>query len=325
MLRVACVAAVLLWAVSARAGSVFVVDSYHDRYPWVRECHTGLEQALGGNHELRYFALDTKRAPGDRFAPRAEAAMEACREASPDVVVLVDDNAVRLLGQRLSDEGRIVVFMGVNHNPRVYFRGHRIPTNVTGVLERPEVQRTAKLLCEILHPCPKRLAVLFDDGDTSRAIIESSFGGKAQITVSGISLDAKMTGSFARWKRMVLGLADEGYEALVLAGYAALRDEEGLQVPLDTVTEWTAANSPLPVFSFWKFSLGKGKALGGLLIDGEDQGRAAANLVKAYLEQGVLEPVVFPANGTLVFSRSGLKRWNIDLPERIRIRARFVD
>ena len=49
------------------------------------------------------------------------------------------------------------------------------------------------------------------------------------------------------------------------------------------VLAWASAHSPVPLFCFWEFSVGKGRAIGGLVLDGRDQGAKAAELVNAIL------------------------------------------
>lgn len=320
-------AAALFWsfAGAAAAGGVFVVDSYHEGYQWSDECRCGLKETLAGGRDTTIFELDTKRLPPEAFHERVLAAWEAMERARPDVVVLMDDNALRLLGQQASDAGLPVIFLGVNQNPRIYFRNNVVPDNVGGVLERPRLARAVKFLGELLSPSPRRILVMMDDAYTSRAIIDVHMGGRPSMRIADIGVDAFLTSSQERWREKVLGLKDEGYDALVLGGYAALKDDGGGSVPLSRTTSWTAENSPVPVFSFWNFSVGPGRAIGGLLISGLEQGRAAGRLVERYLETGRMPCIEQSGAGAFVFSRSGLDRWGIRLPERIRIRATFMD
>lgn len=319
--------AAMLFALSQPvwAETVFVVDSYHAAYPWSSECRGGLQEELLHGIDVQFFEMDTKRYPDSRFAERAEAAWKACIRAHPDLVVLMDDNALRFLGKRMSDAGFPVVFMGINGNPRRYFSAHSIPYNVSGVLERPLLMRSVKYLGEFLQAPAKRFLVMMDDAYTSDAIIESSLGGRRDRLVSGIEVETFLTGDFGAWKRRVHRVGAGNYDAVILGSYAALEDDDGNQVPLDDVTVWTAANCRVPVFSFWHFSVGKGKAIGGLLISGVEQGKAAARIVNRYLTSGEMPALDIPAKGALVFSEHELARWGITLPVRIRLRSTFID
>ena len=91
----------------------------------------------------------------------------------------------------------------------------------------------------------------------------------------------------------------------------------GNNVPLDEVSQWTSENSPVPVFSFWSYSIGIGKTIGGLTISGEQQGQEAAKLVNDYFSSGELGSIVTPARGRFIFSEHELQRWGIVLPPYI--------
>ena len=87
-----------------------------------------------------------------------------------------------------------------------------------------------------------------------------------------------------------------------------------------TVLEWTSANSPVPVFCFWEFTVGKGMAIGGLVLDGHDQGMQAASLVNTILA-GTLPRKISPRaalRGEYVFSKSELARWQLTVPDKWR-------
>lgn len=315
----------IMTALPACAETVFVVDSYHGSYPWSSECRQGLLEGLMSGVKTQFYELDTKRRSEAEVSWRLEAAWKACNEARPDLVVLMDDNALRHLGPRMSDAGYPIVFMGINGNPRRYFHANSIPYNVSGVLERPLLMRSVKYLGEFIDVMSRRFLVMMDDAYTSEAIIDSSLGGRRELLVSGFEVETFLAGSYEVWKRRVLNLDKARYDAIILGSYAALRDETGRQVPLDDVTQWTARNSSVPVFCFWNFSVGKGKAIGGLLIDGGEQGREAARMVNRYLVEGEMPVLTIPEQGSLVFSRYELARWGLVLPERMKCLTKMVE
>ena len=317
------------WTGRAWAERIFVVDSYHLGYPWSAECRRGLLDGLVHSAEVEFFELDTKRRPEAEYAPRAEAAMEACREYRPDVVVLMDDTALRFLGGRMSGEGYPVVFMGINGNPRHYFPGQSIPINVSGVLERPLLMRSIRFLSKLVasRPGPRvgRFLVMMDDAPTSYVVIESSLGGRRALLISGLEVEVFLTGSFGAWKKRILGLDDGRYDAVVLTSYAALKDEDGRQLSLDEVTYWTSSACPVPVFCFWEFSVGRGKAIGGLLLSGVEQGKAAAEMVNTYLTTAEMPSISIPKEGHLVFSGHELERWGFSVPEPLLHQVKMLD
>ena len=324
-LAVAVVTLCLSTTHAARVWTVFVVDSYHASYPWSRECRQGLLDGLGKDVRPVFFEMDTKRRPASEFPARADAAWDACAELAPDVVVLMDDNAVRYLGERMSAAGLPVVFMGVNNNPRKYFSSQRIPANVSGVLERALVLRFMNALGEILDYAPRRVLLLMDESQTSEAMIETSLGGHREMVVSGIEMAIFQTANFSAWREYAQGITKDNYDAVILGSCGALKDDEGRQVPLDDVSGWSARAVRVPVFGLWDIVVGKGKAIGSLLVNGSDQGRVAAGVVNGYLSSGRMPPIGYTNRASMVFSRYELDRWGIELPDDVLDRASFVD
>jgi len=314
-----------LCALSVRADEVLVIDSYHASYPWTQECRQGLIQQLHPQHRVSYVELDTKRIPKAQFRKAANNAWLRYRDLSPDLVIIMDDNALNLLGERISQDGTPVVFMGINNNPRRYF-SEAIPTNVTGVLERPSLKRSTYMIQRLIRPgLEKKLLLMMDAGPTSYAIIDTSLEGQTRARFGDSILRTYLTSNWEEWQRKIKRLKKEQYDALIIANYAAIKDRNGEQITLDHVSEWTSRHSEIPVFAFWGYSVGPGKALGGLIISGVDQGRNAAQIANEILD-GVRYPKIrSPISGELTYSESELKRWSIALPDDLRQAATMVD
>lgn len=301
---------------------VLWIESYHAGYLWDQEMMKGLESSTKGKIELLRFQMDTKRLHEDVYEERAELASLYYREVKPDIVILSDDNALKYVGPRLSHTGTPVVYMGINENPRNY---HLQKMNITGVLERPLYKRTIKYINEILNVGNDKVLILFDNGTTTQAFKKQVFKKSDTLTVSGVNTDLKVVSSFGKWKKIIKEAESEGYRAIVVGLYQRVFDGEK-HVDSEELLEWTSANSVLPVFAFWRMSVGKGKAVGGMVLCGEEQGRAAGNMVLEILggkPASRIRPVT-PDRGSFVFSRSELSRWKIRLPFKIMKQSFFV-
>ncbi len=294
------------------ANKLVFIHSYHLEYPWVKEYRHGF---LGVVDEISIFEyeMNTKRRPASEFATIGDNAWEFIQQKQPDLVVLADDNALRLLGPRLIEKQLPSVFLGVNGNPRLYFS---LAETMTGVLERPLMRRSVSMLREVV-PNLKRVKVMMDNGVTSYAILETSFGNKMKQVISGIQVDTVLLATFELWKQNVALTQKEGYDAIIVANYAAMTNYQGKHVTLNEVSEWTGEHSPVPVFAFWAYSIGPGKAIGGLTISGLQQGIEAAKKVNTYFRTGKLPLISTPKRGTLVFSQQELGRWGLLLPKEI--------
>ncbi|SON48766.1 ABC transporter substrate-binding protein [Vibrio tapetis] len=303
-----------------QAKSMVFVHSYHFGYPWVQEYRSGFFDTLD-KMEVAEFQMDTKRRAPDEFKAIAEQAWSFVIKNAPDVVVVSDDNALKYLGPRLSEQGIPFFFMGVNANPRNYIP---ITDTVSGVLERPLVRRSVYMIGKVL-PDVKRIRVLMDSTVTSNAILETSFGNKLNQTVTGIEVDTKLVSSWEQWQQFIFDAKYDGYDAVVIANYAGLKDRYGRHHDMDSVSEWTSEHSELPLFAFWAYSVGKKKAVGGLSISATQQGIVAAQLVNQYFEQQTMPMITTPEKGAFVFSQSELDRWKLHLPAEIHSKARMLE
>ena len=315
----------LLIATDLSAKNVLVVDSYHASYPWTEKCRRGLEEHLDPMHQVSYYEMDTKRIHQDDFAERAKSIWKEITEMKPDLVVTMDDNALKYLGQRVADAGFPLVFMGVTHNPRGYFINNRIPPNVTGILERPLLKQNIYIISRLLLTKNRRILLMMDDGVTSNKLIEHYLGGSKNITIDWMTLDAFTVDSYSAWQAKVKELSPQEYDALIISSYGSLRDHNNQQVPDKTVLEWTSSHSAIPMFTFWLYSTGKGKAIGGVVLSGYEQGASVAHAVNTILSTGKIPSFELPRHGELIFSESELSRWNIKLPDNISIRSRLIE
>lgn len=307
MLNKTCCLLFALFSSYSLATDIVFIHSYHTDYPWVKEYRGGFMDTIEA-HSILEYEMDTKRQPSANFDKIAKQALAFIELEKPKLVVLADDNALKLLGPALIEQALPLVFLGINANPRHYIRLNK---NVSGTLERPLLKRSILMLHELL-PKMTNLKVLMDSNPTSYAILETSFDDKFHQTISGVKVDISLEKTFNDWKSSTRSLKDNHYDALIIANYAALTDDQKQNVSLDEVSEWTSKNTQVPLFAFWGYSIGKGKAIGGLIISGVQQGVEAAKKVNQYFLTGKLPAITTPVRGSLMFSEYELNRWNIE-------------
>lgn len=297
----------------AQPQKVLVINSYHAEYPWVVDHNTALKKTLGDTAHLTFFYMDTKRLPKGEHMEMADRAMAAYEAEKPDVVVLTDDNALMALGKRVTAKGTPVVYLGINNNPRKYLGKMLL---ATGVLERPLLKRSIVYLNDILGGDLQKCLVLFDDGTTAHTLKAEVFQERDSLSFANTVTDIRCIKHLDDWERTVLSAKEKGYDAVILGLYHTLTDQDGNPVDSEEVAMWTSENSPVPLFGFWDFTIGKGKAIGGLVLAGEPQGREAGKLVLRILsgeDPHNVQPVT-AEHGRFVFSNHELQRWNIELP-----------
>lgn len=319
-------AALLACSVLAQAAQqcIFVVESYHVEYAWDASYKEALQAALGGKYRLEYFQLDSKRLPLDRHAGMADKAWARFQELKPDLVIVGDDTALKLLAARLGATTTPVVYLGINNNPRAYF-DRALVHNITGVLERPLLKRNIAFAGRLL-PKARRALVLFDTDITAQVVLRDVLGGMARQRIHGIDVELKMIGRLDQWQAEVLNAA-ANYDMMFVGLYQSVHDASGASVDSTELVRWTSAHTPVPAFGFWDFSVGPDKAIGGLVLYGGDQGKAAAELalrILAGTPPGKIYPVT-GERGALLFSRSQLRRYGLTLPPEMAVSAGYTD
>jgi hypothetical protein len=105
-------------------------------------------------------------------------------------------------------------------------------------------------------------------------------------------------------------------------------DAAGNHIDADNVLAWTAKNTPLPQFGFWDFSVGADKTIGGLALNGRQQGLTAGDIAQRILafekKPGDIAPKI-AERGRYLFSRSLLNKYNLKVPKEFVHQASFVD
>lgn len=317
--------ALLFYAASAYAAekTILVIESYHSGYAWDASYLDGLHETLAGKYKLVNFEMDTKRQPKSLYQKQADLAWQKYEEIRPDLVILGDDNALKYLGPKFNETQTPVVFLGINKNPREYVE---MGKNITGVLERPIFTLAIGSITEIIKPKPDKILVLFDNGTTSQASVAEAFKEKASTNLSGVKVDLRLISNFQLWQQTVLQAKDSGYDAIVVGLYHTIVGNDGKNIPAEEVMTWTSANTPVPPFGFWDFSVGKDQTIGGFVLYGKEQGITAAKMATQIL-QGTAPQDIRPVvgkKGQFVFSKSALEKYQLTLPESIANKAQMI-
>lgn len=91
--------------------------------------------------------------------------------------------------------------------------------------------------------------------------------------------------------------------------------------------EWTSENSPIPLFGFWNFSIGRKKGIGGYVISEKNMGIEAGRIINRIIAGEKIEGIkpVMENEGTFLFSKYQLEKWNFELPENIKESVEYTD
>lgn len=308
----------------AFAKKVLIIHSYHPEMPWAKNNVDSIINTFGPSYEVDVFYMDTKRKPASEFPELAEAAWERYLSFKPDLVMTGDDNALKFLGPKLAETDTPVIFFAVNNNPRFYFKNHKLPPNITGIIERIFVKHLARELPKIIGNL-KNVLVMFDGSHSAQANINMIFEGYEKRSIMGVEFSRHNSSKFEDWKKAV-ALAQSKSNLLVLVNYYTLTDEEGNYVFHDDVLRWTSENSDVPVFGILAATVHSEGGFGAYVLEGETHGRMAAEAAIKVLE-GKVEirriPPESDRNGVFYFNRDQLKRFNFTVPDKIAESAKY--
>lgn len=123
--------------------------------------------------------LDTQCIEPSDFDAQADRLLKETLRLKPDLIMLGDDNALKLMGPRLQPLSIPVVFLGVNGGPEQY--GLSDFELLTGVLERPLFKQTVRHLRKVLSD-DQRFLVLMDDSPTMRNAVAEAWGDQRQVS-----------------------------------------------------------------------------------------------------------------------------------------------
>ncbi len=152
------------------------------------------------------------------------------------------------------------------------------------------------------------------------------FQGENEVEILGLSVEIYLTNSYEELQAKVKKAQYEK-NVLFLGGLNTLTDAHEKHISTGEATNWVYKNSTIPLFGFWKGMAGPQKAIGGYVIDGQSMGSQAANLASKILDGTPIDklPIEKLTGGRLVFSRSGLNHWNIEIPESLSEKAEYID
>ena len=190
------VAAVWLLLAQSAAPLVIYVNSYHAGYPSSDDVMAGVTETLAGaGVRVETLFLDTKRRSSEaEISAAAAGALAEIRRRQPALLIVSDDDAVRMLVVPHFAGGPLpVVFCGVNWSAEHY----ALPTaHVTGMLEVLPIAETLATVAAS-YPALRRVVVLSERSaaeESNRAAMTPIFAAR------GMAAEWRLVSTFDEWK-----------------------------------------------------------------------------------------------------------------------------
>jgi PAS domain S-box-containing protein len=289
---------------------ILLLNSYHKGYPWTDEITRGVEETLMKERvNLHIEYMDTKRQFDTAYQSLISDLLRLKhRNHHYDVIIASDNNAFEFLKERGTTifGTTPVVFSGVNYLKKSDIKGL---SGFTGVNEQADLEANLTLI-QRLHPDRHRVMVVTDNTTTGKRIQEEVKRLRPGVAREGIRIDLIYDITIAGLIKTMRPL--DRHTVVLFTVF--FRDRNGKFLEFDRGAQLVCENSTVPVYGAWNFNLGHG-IVGGHLIDGFEQGNAAADRALAILSGTKVAdiPVLWKSPTRLRFDHRQLQRFNIPL------------
>ena len=250
------------------AGTVLFVNSYHQGYAWSDGEEAGAKQALAGSGvQLEFFRMDTKRNPEAKWFEDQSKKLKAKVDAEkPDVVIVADDNAARVMAKYYKNNGQKWVYCGVNWDPA----NHGLPyPNATGMTEVALVDKVIDALKG--YAKGSRVGFLTVESETERTEARA-YAKQLKLTFA----KEKFVKTLAEWKEEFRKMQGE-VDVLFFGNFAGINDWNEAEA-----AAWALEHSKIPSGSTYDFTMPY--TMLGMTKIAEEQGlwagKAALQIVK---------------------------------------------
>jgi len=312
-----------------------ILFSYRQGWWAVKDENRGIIEGLSAlgydesNLDITRLYMNTKTVNKTDQQMEAAAAvlLKQIESTHPDVLLIMDDDALRHVGAKLLDTALPIVFGGINlivtdadygwvtANTQAALAdslehpGH----NITGVLERIAIAAGFNLLHQIL-PDAKTALFLSDESVLSRQMLRAS-GDQAALHNLPVKIEKQLfTDSYERMQQAVLDYQNR-VDCIVMFLPWTFVDNRGRHVPQEQVVRWLLENNKRPGIAYLDILAEEGFFC-GVVVDMVQQGVNAGIIAGRILggEHPADIPIVDPVANRIMINLARARQLNIDIP-----------
>nr|WP_320191274.1 ABC transporter substrate binding protein [uncultured Desulfobacter sp.] len=297
---------------NGKKSHILYINSYHPGYCWSDDIESGLTEQLKfktKDSELSIEYLDSKHFAGRDVQAKIADLLNIKYANYIFDLVIVSDNAAfdfAVEYRKRLFQGVPIVFCGYNG-----FRPEALKnlSNITGVNEETDIKGLIDTaLC--IQPQIRTLAFILSTKDiSSKKITEKTEELIIQEYSNKYKIILLKDAPIVQIKKTLTQIPNES--ALFLIGLSSDICAGRTLTPLSHGRLISAA-SPIPIYTFWNFYLNTG-VLGGKIIRGYDQGKAAADMALQILNGKSAEriPILMKSPTRYIFDYTAMKRFKI--------------
>ncbi len=321
---------------AATPAKVLVVHSYGSAHVCGKPQGDGVAKALaeagwrqGENLELRSVFMDTKvkYTTPEAVRERGKMALDVVAQFKPDVVVVLDDNAIReVMLPLVGRDDMAVVFSGMNGQPGDYnkkaafLKSLKEPgSNVTGVYEKLHLVKSLRVMTAALGQ--------LKEGDKVVGITDYSPTGNAitrqfEIELEGqspqLGWELRRVRDFEEYKNLILELNQDPSVRAIYPAALKLKTAAGETYAAGKIFDWTTQHSRKPEMAL-NYYFSKIGLFGGAAVDFTAMGYMAgkkAAMILGGSKAGAI-PIEDASDYAIVFNVERAISLQIDIPESL--------
>jgi two-component system, cell cycle sensor histidine kinase and response regulator CckA len=287
---------------------VLILHSYHQGNMWTDDENSGILSVIGANRpgfQVETEYMDTKKIADDRYLGQLlDIYSRKYSTIHFDVIIATDDNAFFFLRDNRDRlfPGTPVVFCGVNFFKPSYLDGVK---GFTGVNEDADLKGAIDTALA-LHLNTREVVLITDGTETGQKISERF---RELIPSYHDAVEFRILDNLEMGKIREI-VADLKPGSLVLFTFF-FRDSAGVFYDYYESNELITGKASVPVYVAWNYSMGH--AVGGLMVNGFDQGRVAGELTLRILNGEPVDsiPVVMESPNRYIFDYKQMARFGI--------------
>jgi len=233
--------------------------------------------------------MDTKRThtSAEAIHRQGQAARAQIAAFRPDVVLVLDDNAIREV--MLPLVGRMdlaVVFSGMNGQPEDYNRmrhfmddRRRPGSNVTGIYEKLHLVKSLAVMGAALSGFrpQDRVVGITDDSATGRAI-SRQFAIELADAPPGVGWELRQVHDFSEYQALIRAVNQDDHVRAIYPAALSLKGASGETYGPPGIFAWTLAHNRKPEMAL-NYDFTRNGLFGGAAVDFGAMGRAAGDKI----------------------------------------------
>lgn len=328
---------------AADSARVMIIHSYERDHVCGAPQAAGVVSALkqagwvdGKNLQIRSYYMDTKKTntTPDAIRRQADIALQQVDEFKPELVVVLDDNAIREVMLPLVDRpDTSVVFSGMNGQPEAYnekksfmLNKQRPGSNVTGVYEKLWVSKSLVVMNAALQNYDKsNLVVGITDYSPTGNAITRQFELELAREELPVTWQLRRVKDFNEYQELIRELNANDDVVAIYPAALSLQTDNGDTFTAKNIFRWTTANSEKPEMAL-NYYFAKIGLFGGAAVDfgamGYLAGEKAAQILHGK-KAGEL-PIEDAKNYAIVFNTHRANALGIDIPDALLTAADHV-